>query len=428
MERVTRYGKTTFASLQVSNFRLYFFGQAISLTGTWMQSIAQGLLVLQLTHSGTMLGIVTALQFLPILLFGPLAGVVIDRFPKQKILYLTQTTAGILALLLGILTAAHAVHMWMVAILAAGLGFVNLFDNPTRQTFIPEMVGSENITNAITLNSWEINLTRVIGPTIAGVLAATIGLALCFFLNSISYIAVLIGLSLMNTKKLHAAQLARKQKGQLQEGFRYVASSPILRNTLIMLALVGTFTYEFQVILPLVAQNTFHNLTAGYATLSAAMGLGAVIGGLFTANRKNTTSLMLIGTSFVFAISMFLVALAPTFFVAAIGMFFVGIASINFTSIGNVTLQLESLPQMRGRVMSLWTVAFLGSTPIGGPIIGWIGEHMSPRWGMGVGGLAALLAAVIGLLTIKQIRQQTVIQSIEVLDQEALAQESVKKP
>lgn len=407
------YGKSTFVSLQVPNYRLYFFGQAISLSGTWMQTIAQGLLVLQLTHSGTLLGLVTALQFLPILFFGPMGGVIADRFSKQKILFITQSTAALLALILALLCATHVVQIWMVALLAFGLGCVNVFDSPTRQTFVPEMVGKDFLANAITLNSWEVNLTRVIGPTIAGTLAATVGLTACFFINGLSYIAVLIVLFLMDTKKLYAAPIAPKKKGQLKEGFVYVGSSPILRNTLIMLALVGTLTYEFQVILPLVAQTTFHNLQTGYALLMAAMGIGAVSGGLFTANRKKTTPQMLIIAALGFSISMFVVAIAPTLPIAIGGMILVGIASINFTSIGNTTLQMESLPHMRGRVMSLWTVAFLGSTPIGGPIIGYIGEHISPRWGLGVGGLAALLAGGIGMLTLRQIKTQEIKPNIE---------------
>lgn len=424
MNTIKHYGTTTFASLKIPNFRLYFLGQAISLSGTWMQTIAQGLLVLQLSHSGTILGIITALQFLPVLLFGPIGGVVVDRFPKQKILYITQTFAGILAIVLGVLVLTHVVQVWMVGVLAFALGLVSVFDNPTRQTFIPEMVTKDLLANAITLNSWEINLTRIIGPSIAGLLAATVGLTACFFFNGISYIAVLIVLSLMQTHKLFPAPIAPKTKGQLKEGFIYVAQTPLLRNTLIMLALVGTLTYEFPVILPLVAQFTFHNLNTGYAALTAAMGCGAVVGGLFTANRKATTPHMLIWTALGFSISMFLVALAPTLTIAIAGMVLVGAASINFTSIGNVTLQLESLPHMRGRVMSLWTVAFLGSTPIGGPIIGWIGEYISPRWGLGVGGVAALIAAGIGFFTLKQTKDRHIPVSISERDTAAQMQES----
>lgn len=428
MERITHIGKNIFASLAIHNYRLYFTGQAISLSGTWMQTIAQGLLVLKLTNSGTALGIITALQFLPVLLFGPLGGVVVDRFPKQKILYATQTTAGILALILGILVGTHTVQLWMVGFLAMGLGFVNVFDNPTRQTFVPEMVGENYLANAVTLNSWEVNLTRIIGPSLAGILVATVGLTMCFLLNAASYIAVLIVLWMMQTKELHPAPVTQKKKGQLKEGLSYVASSPILRNTLLMLGIVGTLTYEFPVILPLVAQFTFHNLAIGYAQLTAAMGIGAVIGGLFTASRKEISPNMLILTSVFFGISMFAAAISPTLLMATLAMVLVGAASINFTSIGNVTLQLESVPQMRGRVMSLWTVAFMGSTPIGGPIIGWIGDTLGPRWGMGIGGLAALVAAAIGYLTLTKLKEEIIPEEVEMQNEEALAAQTTRVP
>lgn len=426
MERIKRFGKNTFSSLDVRNYRLYFIGQGISLTGTWMQSIALGLLVLKLTNSGTMLGLITALQFLPILFFGSMSGFIVDRFPKQKILLATQIAAGILALILGIIVGTHVVQLWMVGVLACCLGLVNMIDNPTRNTFVPEMVGKDNMSNAITLNSWEINLARVIGPSIAGILVATVGLALCFLLNALSYIAVIVVLFMMNTKRLNASPTISKEKGQIREGFAYVASSPLLRNTLIMLAIVGTLTYEFPVILPLVAQFTFHNLETGYAALTAAMGIGAVVGGLFTANRIKNSPQKLILASIFFGISMVLVALSPTLITAIAAMVLVGASSINFNSIGNVTLQMESLPQMRGRVMSLWTVAFLGSTPIGGPIIGWIGQHVGPRFGLGVGALAAFAAAGIGLFTLKQTTQQKVPINVEVADKQTQAREGTK--
>lgn len=418
MERIKRLGKSTFASLSTRNYRLYFIGQGISLSGTWMQSVAQGLLVLKLTNSGTMLGLVVALQFLPVLFFATLGGVIVDRFPKQKILFITQSASGILALILGFLVLTNTVQLWMVCALAFALGLINSVDNPTRQSFVPEMVDKEKLTNVVSLNAWEVNLTRIIGPLIVGVLAPTIGLAACFLLNGFSYIAVIFMLYLMDTKLLRPALLSTKRKGQLQEGFAYVAHSPILRNTLVMLALIGTFTYEFTVILPILAQSTFHNLTFGYAGLTSAMGIGAVVGGLFTANRKRTSPTMLIIASACFGLSVFVVALSPTLLFAMFGMVLVGASSINFNSIGNVTLQMESLPEMRGRVMSLWTVAFLGSTPIGGPIIGWIGEHIGPRWGLGVGGAAALLAAGIGLATLKQMKKQFIPEIVEVLDEE----------
>ena len=426
MEAIKRFGKSTFASLSVRNYRLYFIGQAISLSGTWAQVVGQGLLVLKLTNSGTMLGLITALQFLPILLFAPVGGVIVDRFPKQKILFVTQSLSALLALILGILVLTNTIQLWMVGVLAFCLGLINSIDNPTRQSFVPETVGVDKLTNVVTLNAWEVNLTRIIGPTIAGLLAVTTGLGICFLFNSISFAAVVIVLLFMNSKQLHPAPIAPKNKGQLKEGLAYVAHSPILRNTLIMLGLVGTLTYEFQVILPIVAGSVFHNLSWGYAALNASMGIGAVVGGLFTANRKNTSPKMLIITSVLFGLSVFFVAFSPTLVLAMIGMVLVGASSINFNSIGNVTLQMESLPEMRGRVMSLWTLAFLGSTPIGGPIIGWIGEHLGARWGLGVGGLAALVAAGIGLATLHQMREQPISESIDRLDGETQVAERIK--
>ena len=393
---IKQFGYSTFSSLKIWNYRLYFTGQAISLCGTWMQTIAQSWLVLKITDSGMALGLVTALQHLPILLLGPLGGVIADRFPKRKILFFTQSALGFLALILGVLVATDTVQLWMVYVLAFMFGLVNAVDNPTRQTFVIEMVKEEQIGNAVALNSTQVNVARVIGPAVAGVLIATIGLAWCFAVNAVSYIAVLIALFMMRIKDLHPIMPVPRVKGQLREGFRYVASNPLLRDTLIMMAIIGTLSYEFNVILPLFARFTFYGDARTYAALTSAMGLGSVIASLFTANRKKRSPEMLVRAIFLFAISMLLVAIAPNFTIALIAMVLVGALSINVVTLGNVMLQLESAPEMRGRVMALWTVAFLGSTPIGGPIIGWIGEYAGPRWGLAAGGFAALFAAGLG--------------------------------
>jgi len=393
---IKQFGHSTFSSLKIWNYRLYFTGQAISLCGTWMQTIAQSWLVLKITGSGTALGLVTALQHLPILLLGPLGGVIADRFPKRKILFVTQSTFGLLALILGILVATDTVQLWMVNVLAFMFGLVNAIDNPTRQIFVIEMVKKEQLGNAVALNSTQVNVARIVGPAIAGVLIATVGLAWCFAINSISYIAVLIALFIMRMDDLHPIVPVPRAKGQLREGFRYVASNPLLRDTLIMMAIIGTLSYEFNVILPLFARFTFHGDARTYAALTSAMGLGSVIASLFTANRKKRSPEMLVRAALLFGMSMLLVAIAPNFTVALIAMVLVGAFSINVVTLGNVMLQLESTPEMRGRVMALWTVAFLGSTPIGGPIIGWIGEYAGPRWGLAVGGFAALFAAGFG--------------------------------
>jgi len=397
VSKIKGYGKRTFSSLSVRNYRLYFIGQAISLSGNWLQTIAQTWLVFELTHSGTQIGLLTATQFLPILLLGPVGGLVADRLPKRRILFTTQTAAMLLALTLAILVLSHQVQVWMVFALALGLGLVNVIDNPTRQTFVLEMVGRERLTNAVTLNSIEVNMTRVIGPAIAGGLIAGVGVGYCFLVNAVSYLAVLLCLGLMNARELHVSERAARAKGQLREGFAYVWRTPVLRNVLLMMALVGTLSYEFQVILPVFAAHTFHSDAGGYSLLMVAMGFGAVIGGILVASRRDIAPGTLLVAAFSFGISILLTAAAPTLTLAAICMVLIGISSISFTAITNSTLQLQTAPEMRGRVMSLWTMAFLGSTPIGGPIIGWISEHFSPRYGLLVGGLAAILAGLMGL-------------------------------
>lgn len=402
MDSVRAFGQRTFISLSIRNYRLYAIGQGISLSGTWMQSVAQGLLVLHLTGSGTALGLVTALQSIPVLLLGAWGGVIADRFPKRKILYATQTSAGILGLTVGFLVTSGLIQLWMVYVTSIILGFIKVFDNPTRQTFVREMVGPERLTNAVSLNSTEMNLARVIGPTLAGILVATVGLGPCFLVDGLSYGVVVVMLAKMRSSELLPAPRVAAKKGQLIEGLKYVKSSPVLSNVLLMMAIVGMLTYEFSVVLPLLAEFTFKSGASGYAALTAAMGLGAVIGGLYTASRKRGTSRQLALSSFLFGASVLLAAASPALAVAVAAMVVVGFFSINFTALGNVTLQLESSPQMQGRVMALWTVAFLGTTPIGGPLMGWIGEHAGARWALTIGGLAAVFAAGLGLLAARR--------------------------
>ena len=270
-------GRDTFSSLYVRNYRLYYIGQIISTSGTFMQSVAQAWLVLTLTHSGTALGITSALQYVPILILGPYGGVIADRLPKRKILYFTQSISGILALNLGILVARNLVQVWMIYILAFCLGMVNVFDNPTRQTFYIELVGSDHLRNAVTLYSTLVNLARIIGPAIAALIIAIFGLAPCFIINGISYVAVVIMLGMMRADELLTTPPVPGAKGQITQGFKYVVSTPIIGSTLLMMALIGTFTYEFQVSLPLIAQFTFRGDASSYALLTAGMGFGAAI-------------------------------------------------------------------------------------------------------------------------------------------------------
>jgi MFS family permease len=402
MDRVRATGLHTFSALAVRNYRLWIVGQGISLSGTWMQTVAQGLLVLQLSGSGTTLGLITALQALPVLLFGAWGGVVADRFPKRTILYATQAVAGVLALLLGALVATGVIRIWMVGALAFALGIVKAIDAPTRQSFVMEMVGKDVLVNAVSLNSTQVNLARVIGPTLAGVLIATVGMAACFMINGLSYFAVLAVLAAMRAGELHPAPLALRVRGQLSQGFQYVRASPILLAILLMMAVIGTFTYEFTVSLPLFAHETFGRGATAYAAMTAAMGLGAVVGGLYTASRPAGSSARLLWASSFFGIAVLLTAMTPTLPLALMALVGVGFCSIRFTSLANATLQLTSAAHMRGRVMSLWTMAFLGSTLIGGPTIGWIGEHVGPRWALALGGGAALVAAGLGSWVLRQ--------------------------
>ena len=397
MERIKKLSKETFASLSVRNFRLYFIGQAISLCGTWMQAIAQDWLVLKLTNSGTQLGLVSAMQFLPILVLSPWGGIIADRYDKRKILFCTQSVFGILALLLGITVLTGTIHVWMIYIFALCYGLVNALDNPARQSFVPEMVGGTLVPNAVGLFATEVSVARAVGPAIAGIAIVATGVGMCFVINAISFIAVIIVLALMRASELHRVDIAEKAKRtqtKFTDGFKYVLTKPILFDTLFMMAIIGTLTYEFSVSLPLFAQNSLHGNAQTYSMLVSSIGLGSVVGGLFGANKKKTDQKRLITTAFFFGVTFLLVSVMPGVYAASCVLFFVGFFSINFISWGNSTMQMESDPAMRGQVMALWAIAFLGSTPIGGPIIGFIGEYAGPRWAIAVGGIAAIVAAV----------------------------------
>jgi MFS family permease len=323
------------------------------------------------------------------------------------VLYFTQSAAGLLALILGVLVATNTVTLGMVYLLAFLLGWVNVFDNPARQTFVIEMVGEDKLRNAITLYSSLVNLARVIGPTIAAILIATIGIAPCFILNGLSYTAVVIMLALMRSSELHVTPPLPVAKGQLREGIDYVRTTPILRDTLVMLFIIGMLTFEFTVSLPLLAEHTFKSGASGLAYLTACLGFGAVIGGLSVASQRRNTLPLLVTAAFLFGGTVLAAALMPTLFLSGLILVFAGAASIYFTSLGNSILQLSSSPQMRGRVMSFWSIAFLGSTTIGGPVVGWCAETFGDRWGLAIGGIAGLFAGLIGLINLRNAHQES---------------------
>jgi MFS family permease len=398
--------RRTFSALRIPNYRRYFTGQAISLIGTWMQSTAQVWLVLQLTGSATDLGFVVALQTLPVLLLGPYGGLVADRIDKRRLMVVLQSLMGVQALVLAILTLTNHVTFYEVAVLALLLGLNNCFENPARQSFVLEMVGPDEVRNAVSLNSTLVNAARAVGPAVAGILIATVGEGWCFLLNSASFIAVVGSLMTMDRSLLKPSRPAERARGQLREGFRYVARTPELAIPLVMMGLIGMLAYNFQVTLPVVAKQVFGGDARTFGLMSAAMGIGAVGGGLVSAARGKTGTRPMVITAFAFGTVILVAAAAPTLPIefAALGM--VGFASVSFLAMANSTLQLGAASQMRGRVMALWSVAFLGSTPIGGPTIGWITTMAGARVGLAVGGVACLIAAVFGLVALRHVRNR----------------------
>ncbi|NMH76888.1 MFS transporter [Pseudonocardia xinjiangensis] len=394
--------RQTFASLSNPNYRRYISGQSISLVGTWMQTIAQSWLVLQLTGSATALGLVVALQTLPTLVLGPYGGVIADRMDKRKLMIGLQSMMGALALLLGLLTITGVVQLWHVYALAFLLGLNNCFENPARQSFVLEMVGPTDLRNAVSLNSVLVNCARAVGPAVAGIVIATGGIGLCFMLNAVSFVAVVVSLSRLDTSKLSPSDPAPRAPGQLREGFSYVRRTPKLAVPLLMMGLVGCLAYEFQVVLPIVASETFRGDARTYGFLTAAMGVGAVVGGLYVAARGRTGMKSMVVGATAFGVALLATAFSPTLMLALGGMALVGAASVAFQSTGNSTLQLTAAPHMRGRVMALWAVAFLGSTPIGGPIAGVVSQHFGGRAGLVLGAIACLVAAGLGAIVVRR--------------------------
>ncbi len=393
MSAVRAAARQTFHSLRVRNYRLYFTSQLISVSGTWMQSVAQAWLVLHLTGSGVDLGVVVALQFVPMLFFGPFGGLVADRADKRRLLFATQTAGGLLALVLGILVVSGTVQLWQVYLLASFLGVVNLFDNPARQSFVIEMVGRDDLPNAVSLNSVVMNASRVIGPAIGGIIITLFGLGVCFFVNAASYVAVVIGLAMMRVAELRPTEPVTRARGQVREGFRYVWRTPTLRNTLLAVALIGIFVYNFTVTLALLAKVTFGGGAGAYSLLTSCMGIGAVVGGLFAAHRARPTPRLLQVLALALGALLALVALSPTLLVACLSIVAMGAASIGFIATANATLQLTSEPEMRGRVMALYAMAFLGTTPIGAPLVGAIAQWTDPRVALLAGSASAVAAA-----------------------------------
>lgn len=398
---VSSLRRDTFASLRNPNYRKYFGGQAISLVGTWMQTIGQSWLVLELTGSGTQVGLVVAVQTLPVLLLGPYGGVVADRMDKRKLMIWLQAMMSVLALVLGVLTLTHVVQVWHVFVLAFLLGMNTCFENPARQAFVNEMVGPADLRNAVSLNVVLANVARAIGPAAAGVIIAAGGTGICFVINSVSFIAVLSSLIRLDVSALERPVRAVRGKGQLMDGLRYVRRTPEIAVPLVMMALIGCLAYEFQVVLPLIASQTFNGNAEAYGFITAAMGAGAIVGGLYTAARGRNGMQPLIRSSVGFALALIGAGCAPSLAWELVAMLFVGATSVAVLSKGNSAIQLAADPAMRGRVMALWSVAFLGSTPIGGPLAGYVCELFGARAGLFMGALACLAAAAYGAAVVR---------------------------
>jgi len=385
-----------FAALSVRNFRRYISGQALSLIGTWVETVAQALLVLRLTHSGVILGLTTAARFTPVLLLSPYAGLLVDRFPKRSVLLVTQAGLGLVSLALGILVLSGTVDLGQVVVLALLFGTFSAADNPARQAFVAELVGRDLIRDAVTLNSTAVNVARVIGPAVAAALVSTVGLGWCFIANAASFCFVIASLLLLDGRQLHPVLPVRRAAGQLRAGLRYAAGVPAIARPLLMMAAIGTFTFEFEVSLPLLARDTFGGTDTTYSWLIGALGGGAVLGGLYAARSQRTGLRRLTRAAAAYAVAVGLTAAAPTLATAVAACAITGAASVVFLTTGNATIQLASEPAYRGRVTALWSLALVGSTPIGSPIIGAVSQLTSPRWALALGAAACAVAAAIG--------------------------------
>jgi MFS family permease len=393
-------GRSTFGSLRNRNYRLFATGQVISNTGSWMQRVAQDWLVLDLTHnSGSALGITTGLQFLPLLLFSLWGGMIADRYPKRRILMATQAAAGVLAVILGLLALTHAVAIWHVYALAFALGLVTVVDNPTRQAFAAEMVGRRGMPNAIALNSAVFNLARIAGPAVAGLVISAAGTPAAFLINAVSYGAVLISLKLMRQSELHVAERLPRAKGQLREAMSYVKDRPRLWMPMVLVFFVSTFGMNFQVTNALMSRGVFHTGAGAFGLASAVFAAGALGGALLAARRGRPTMALLLATSLAFGVLEVINALMPDFWSFLVVLVPTGLALLSFTTAANSATQLGTTADMRGRVMGLYLLLFLGGTPLGSPLAGWIAETFGPRMSMIAGGLVSVVATtVIGVM------------------------------
>ncbi|MEX0989915.1 MAG: MFS transporter [Actinomycetota bacterium] len=392
----------TFDSMRVRNFRIYLAGMAVSTTGIWIHTVASAWLVLRLSGSGVALGLLLALEFLPILVLGAFGGVVADRFDKRRTLIVTQTAFAVLALSLGALVAFQVVQLWMVYAVALVQGLVTAVDHPTRQAFVPEIVGKRNLANAVGLNSAVFTGTRIVGPAIGAGIIAAVGIAPGYLLDGVSYLAVVVSLCAMRSAELRPAERAPEGERGVLDGLRYVWSSRELRLPLLLMSVLFTFSFNWFVFMPLLAERTFDGDARTYGLILSMMGVGSFVGALVLAHRARPGRRLLALAAVAVGVLSVAAGIAPTFGWELGIVVLLGLASIAFMITGNTTLQLTADPAMRGRVMSLYSVVFLGSTPIGAPIAGWVGEHLGARTGLILGGLIAAAGGLTALWALRR--------------------------
>jgi MFS family permease len=394
----------TFRSLSNRNYRLYAAGGVVSNVGTWMQRVAQDWLVLQLTHNnGTALGITTGLQFLPILLLSPYAGLIADRFPKRRLLQVTQLMLAVPAMLLGVLAVTGVAQSWHVYALAFVFGSGSAFDAPARQSCVSEIVGPEDLTNAVGLNSASFNLARMIGPALAGLLIAAFGSGVpatgaVIMVNAVSYGAVILSLQRMRDSELNRAQPTPRHKGMIRDGVRYVLRRPDLMLILTIVFFAGTFGLNFQLTSALMATEVFHKGASEYGILGTTLAIGSLSGALLAARRGRIRHRLVIIAAVVFGVAEVVAGLMPSYVAFAIWTPVIGIASLTMITSANATFQMSVAPEMRGRVMALYMMIFMGGTPIGSPIVGWVGETFGARWTLIGGGVVTILGTALAVL------------------------------
>ncbi|MGH9137512.1 MAG: MFS transporter, partial [Acidimicrobiales bacterium] len=392
MTRLKLATADTFRSLQHRNYRLFFYGQAVSFTGTWLQLIAQTLLVLRLTDSGTALGLLTAIQFAPTLVLGAWAGVVIDRHDKRRLMTVTTSAMLLAALTLGLLVLTDQAALWSVYALAGVLGLANTFDNPARRSLVNDLVPADEVGNAVGLTSTLVTGAKLIGPAIAGILVATVGIGWCFIVNALSFVAVLVALWQMDPDSLRSSPPLRRAKGQLRDGLRYAWSVDDVRTPLLLIAVVGTLSFNFQVLFPLLAQRELGGTETTYTVITTIFSVGSVAGSLALARRRALDTAFLGRMAVLLGLASLGLAVAPSVLTVGLVGVVAGYAGIGVLSGSNAVIQLTTAPEMRGRMMALFAVVFLGSTPIGGPISGWMAEAYGTRSGFVLGAVAALAA------------------------------------